>query len=79
MADANDRFFSVAHYNRPVIDEGKWKLGVTGLVERPLQLSLDDLMRRPRKEVVFTLECAGNHGFPWFIGGIGNADGQVRR
>ena len=69
----NDRFFSVAHYNRPVIDEGKWKLDVTGLVERSLQLSLDDLMRRPRKEVVFTLECAGNHGFPWFIGGIGNA------
>jgi DMSO/TMAO reductase YedYZ molybdopterin-dependent catalytic subunit len=23
--------------------------------------------------VAFTLECSGNHGFPWFIGGIGTA------
>jgi DMSO/TMAO reductase YedYZ molybdopterin-dependent catalytic subunit len=23
--------------------------------------------------VVYTLECAGNHGFPWFTTGIGNA------
>jgi DMSO/TMAO reductase YedYZ molybdopterin-dependent catalytic subunit len=27
----------------------------------------------PRRESYFTLECAGNQGFDWFQGGIGNA------
>jgi DMSO/TMAO reductase YedYZ molybdopterin-dependent catalytic subunit len=69
----NDRFFSVAHYNRPEIDGNAWALEIGGLVERPLRLTLSDLKARPRQEVVFTLECSGNHGFPWFLGGIGTA------
>ena len=68
-----EKFFQVAHYNKPVIDEKAWKLEVTGLVRRPLTLSLADLKSRPPQEVVFTLECAGNHGFPWFTSGIGTA------
>ena len=36
-------------------------------------LSLDDVMSQPRREVEFTLECSGNTGLPFFIGGIGNA------
>jgi len=68
-----DKFFQVAHYNKPVIDEKAWKLEVNGLVRRPLTLSLADLKSRPPQEVVFTLECAGNHGFPWFTSGIGTA------
>ena len=55
------------------MDPATWRLGIGGLVARPLSLSLTDLMARPRREVTFTLECSGNHGFPWFIGGIGNA------
>jgi DMSO/TMAO reductase YedYZ molybdopterin-dependent catalytic subunit len=69
----NEQFFSIAHYDRPVIDAGAWKLEIGGLVERPLSLTLDELKARPRQEVVFTVECSGNHGFPWFQGGIGNA------
>lgn len=69
----NDRFFQIAHYGWPTIDEGSWRLGVAGLVTQPLTLSLSDLRARPRREVVFTLECSGNHGAPFFIGGIGNA------
>ncbi len=38
-----------------------------------MSLSLDDLMSRPRQDVEFTLECSGNTGLPFFIGGIGNA------
>ena len=30
-------------------------------------------MAMPRRDVVFTMECAGNRGFPFFIGGIGTA------
>jgi len=38
-----------------------------------MTLTLDELKARPRQEVIFTLECSGNRGFPWFIGGIGTA------
>ena len=46
---------------------------IGGLVRRPQTLSLDDLKRRPRREVDFTLECSGNTGLPFFHGGVGNA------
>ena len=69
----NDKFFGVGHYNWPEIDAASWSLEVTGLVKRPLTLKLDEIAARQRQDVVFTLECSGNHGFPWFTGGIGTA------
>jgi DMSO/TMAO reductase YedYZ molybdopterin-dependent catalytic subunit len=69
----NDRFFVVAHYGVPEIDAGAYRLAVGGLVERPLGLTLDEIRARPRREVVCTVECSGNHGIPWFTGGIGTA------
>lgn len=69
----NDKFFSISHFDRPVIDATAWKLEIDGLVKKPMSLTLADLKARPRQEVVFTVECSGNHGFPFFIGGIGNA------
>jgi DMSO/TMAO reductase YedYZ molybdopterin-dependent catalytic subunit len=69
----NEQFFSVAHYDRPVIDETSWALEIGGSVGRPLRLTLDEIKARPRREVVFTLECSGNHGFPWFTSAVGNA------
>src|SRR4029079_10584961 len=69
----NDKFFSIAHFDRPTIDANTWKLEIDGLVKKPRSLSLADLKARPRQEVVFTVECSGNHGFPFFTGGIGNA------
>jgi len=69
----NDKFFRVSHYDKPVIDEKKWSLEITGLVKKPLALTLVDIKARPRQEVVYTIECGGNHGFPWFTSGIGTA------
>ncbi len=69
----NDKFFSIAHYNRPTIDAKKWQLSVAGLVKKPLTLTLDQIKARPRQEVTFTIECSGNTGLPFFWGGIGNA------
>ena len=69
----NDKFFSVAHFNLPVVEASTWKLEIDGLVNKPLTLSLADIKARPRQEVVYTLECSGNSAFPIFIGGIGNA------
>ena len=69
----NDKFFSIAHFNRPVIDASTWKLEIDGLVKNPMTLTLADIKARPRQEVTFTIECSGNHGLPFFNGGIGNA------
>ena len=69
----NDKFFNVSHYNKPEIDPKAWKLEVSGLVENPVMLTIEDIKARPRQEVTFTLECSGNHGFATFTGGIGTA------
>ncbi|MEP6608742.1 MAG: sulfite oxidase [Burkholderiaceae bacterium] len=69
----NDKFFRVSHYDKPVIDEKNWNLEVTGLVKKPMTLTLPAIKARPRQEVVYTIECGGNHGFPWFTNGIGTA------
>ena len=73
----NEKFFTVNHYGMQTITAREaaqgWRLALDGLVQRPLALTLAALMARPRQEVAFTLECSGNHGFPWFTGGIGNA------
>lgn len=72
-ATPTNTFFTVQHYGQPAIAAQGWKLAVDGMVRQPLSLSLADLRARPRQEVNYTLECAGNHGFPWFTGGIGTA------
>jgi DMSO/TMAO reductase YedYZ molybdopterin-dependent catalytic subunit len=69
----NEKFFSIAHYNRPTIDAGAWKLEIGGLVKKSMSLTLADIQKRPRQEVTFTVECSGNTGLPFFNGGVGNA------
>lgn len=69
----NERFFNVAHYDRPVIDPNNWSLEVTGLVEQPLKLSLAQLKALPRQETTCTIECSGNRGLPFFTSAVGNA------
>jgi DMSO/TMAO reductase YedYZ molybdopterin-dependent catalytic subunit len=67
-------FFFVNHYGPPTsLDESTWRLDIGGLVAHPRSLTLADLKARPRQEVDFALECSGNHGFDFFIGGVGNA------
>lgn len=68
-----DKLFRVGHYNTPEIDASDWSLEIKGLVDNPATYSLEDLRARPRQEVVFTLECAGNRGFGGFIGAVHNA------
>ena len=69
----NNEFFNVSHYGKPEVDLAAWKLEVSGLVDNPLMLTIEDIKARPRQEVTFTLECSGNHGSPRFTGAIGNA------
>jgi DMSO/TMAO reductase YedYZ molybdopterin-dependent catalytic subunit len=69
----NRKFFNVAHYNRPHIDEQVWSLEITGLVRKPGRFRLSNIRARPRRELIFTFECSGNNGRPSFLTGIGTA------
>jgi DMSO/TMAO reductase YedYZ molybdopterin-dependent catalytic subunit len=69
----NDRFFSIAHYDRPVIDEKDWRLDVAGMVAKPMTLTLSNLKSLPRQEVISTIECSGNNGLPFLSSLVGNA------
>ena len=69
----NEKFFSIAHYNRPVIDEKVWRLEVAGMVAKPLTLTIEELKTLPRQEVISTIECSGNDGLPFLTSAVGNA------
>jgi DMSO/TMAO reductase YedYZ molybdopterin-dependent catalytic subunit len=69
----NDQFFSIAHYDRPIIEEKAWRLDVAGMVAKPMTLTLANLKALPRQEVTSTLECSGNNGLPFAVSTVGNA------
>jgi DMSO/TMAO reductase YedYZ molybdopterin-dependent catalytic subunit len=69
----NEKFFAIAHYGVPTIDEKSWRLQVDGLVSKPLTLTLSELKALPRQEVISTIECGGNNGLPFLTTAIGNA------
>src|SRR5213075_1530762 len=46
----NDQFFAVQHYNVPKVDAATYSLRIGGLVEKPIELSLADIKKRPRVE-----------------------------
>lgn len=52
--------YLLTHYDIPVVDAAAWRLVVDGRVERPLELTLDQLRARESRTVPVTMECAGN-------------------
>ncbi len=56
----NDKFFWIQHYNRPEIDGNAWRLKLTGMVNKPMELSLADIKGMKATEVVNGYECSGN-------------------
>src|SRR5947208_1839730 len=56
-----EKFFSVQHYNVPQVDPAAYKLRVTGLVNKPIELTLDELKKRSRVEQIIGFECSGNN------------------
>jgi DMSO/TMAO reductase YedYZ molybdopterin-dependent catalytic subunit len=55
-----DSFFTTQHYGHPVIDPAAFRLKVSGLVDKPLSLSLDELRKMGGAELVAGFECSGN-------------------
>jgi len=54
-------FFAVQHYPAPPVDPATYKLRLSGLVNKPIELTLDELKRRPRMEQIVCFECSGNN------------------
>ena len=77
-----DRFFVRCHTYLPQpATLGEWKLTLDGVVNQPLTLTMDDLKKLPRVELVAVLEGAGNGrsfyqprvaGTQWAFGSVGN-------
>jgi DMSO/TMAO reductase YedYZ molybdopterin-dependent catalytic subunit len=57
-----DKFATTQHYGHPEIDMATYKLKISGLVDKPLQLTLDDLKKFGSTDLVFGFECSGNRG-----------------
>jgi DMSO/TMAO reductase YedYZ molybdopterin-dependent catalytic subunit len=55
-----DKFFTTQHYGHPEVDPATFRLKISGLVERPLSLSLDDLRKMKSTELIAGFECSGN-------------------
>jgi DMSO/TMAO reductase YedYZ molybdopterin-dependent catalytic subunit len=75
--------YLLVHFDIPAVDPVAWRLRIDGLVDRPLELTLDDLRARPRRTIPVTLECAGNGrarlrprplSNPWLFEAIGTAE-----
>ncbi len=52
--------YVLVHWDIPDLAADGWRLGVDGLVQRPLELTLADLLERPARTLRVTMECAGN-------------------
>ena len=55
-----DQFFTTQHYGHPTIDLAAFRLKITGLVEHPMSLSVDEIKAMGRDELAAAFECSGN-------------------
>jgi DMSO/TMAO reductase YedYZ molybdopterin-dependent catalytic subunit len=77
-----EHFYVRSHFKVPAIDPATYRLQVNGEVDRPLELSLDELKSMKSVTRPATLECAGNGrvllepqvpGAQWELGAVSNA------
>ncbi|XP_039126032.1 sulfite oxidase isoform X2 [Dioscorea cayenensis subsp. rotundata] len=80
-----DLFYKRNHGPIPVVDDIKrYHVLIGGLIENPIQLSMDDIRKLPKYDVTATLQCAGNRrtamsevrkvkGVGWDVCALGNA------
>src|SRR4051812_6269833 len=52
----NELFFARCHFPIPRLERKSWKLKIEGAVERPLELSYDDLLKMQTRTLVSVLE-----------------------
>lgn len=55
-----DQFFAIQHFVQPEVDGNTYRLKITGMVNKPVELSLSDIRAMRSKELVAGYECSGN-------------------
>ena len=55
-----DKFFVLQHFNQPQIDPATYRLKLSGMVNKPVDLSLADLRKMRSTDLVAGYECSGN-------------------
>jgi sulfane dehydrogenase subunit SoxC len=74
--------YLLIHYDIPVVGE-EWRLRIGGLVERPLELGLEEIRSLPAVTQPVTMECAGNGraklephvvSQPWLLEAVGTGE-----
>jgi len=55
-----DQFFTTQHLGHPTVDAATYKLKITGLVERPKSVTIDQLRAMGPSELIAGFECSGN-------------------
>jgi DMSO/TMAO reductase YedYZ molybdopterin-dependent catalytic subunit len=75
--------YLLIHYDIPAVNAEEWRLKIAGRVAAPLELTLEEIKKRPRRTVPVTMECAGNGralfaprriSQPWLLEAIGTAE-----
>lgn len=61
----NGLCFERHHSGIAEIDPGMHRLMINGLVDNPLVFTMEDIMRFPRENRTYFLECAANTGMEW--------------
>lgn len=61
----NGLCFERHHSGAAHVDPAQHRLMINGLVDRELVFTVEDLMRFPRENHVYFLECAANSGMEW--------------
>ena len=78
----NEQFYVRCHFPIPEIDAASWRLKLEGAIDRPLELTYNDICKMESRTIAATLECAGNSrvflakakGVQWQLGAVGNAE-----
>src|SRR4051794_31766192 len=55
-----DKFFVLQHFNQPEIDPNTYRLKLSGMVSKPVDLPLAELRKLRSTELVAGYECSGN-------------------
>ncbi|MFN4960880.1 MAG: molybdopterin-dependent oxidoreductase [Burkholderiales bacterium] len=92
-----EEFYVRNHYptplveQKPILDPKNWKLKIHGNgIDKPIEITYDQLLKMPSKTIVATMECHGNGrslfweqqghdkvaGGNWVLGAIGQAEWQ---
>jgi DMSO/TMAO reductase YedYZ molybdopterin-dependent catalytic subunit len=75
--------YLLVHFDIPHLEASEWRLALGGNVDRPIELTLDEVRAHPAWTIPVTLECAGNGrarleprpmSQPWLVEAVGTSE-----